>query len=81
MVAEKWIGSGEQSGMRIDITEGSQIERGRRKIIWPAGSLSALVDGIVCEYTPGRCANKTRTNLERKENAGARRRAKKCDGT
>ena len=39
MVAEKWVGSGEQSGVRIHVTEDSQIERGWRNVVWPAGTL------------------------------------------
>ena len=39
MVTETWVSSGEQSGVRIHVTEDSQIECGWRDVDWPAGSL------------------------------------------
>ena len=58
MVAGKWVGSGQQIGMRIHTREDCQIELAR-----------ALVNRMVCEYTAGTYANKTGTKLEPKEHA------------
>ena len=65
MAAEQWVGSGEQSGMRTRVTEHSQIERGRRDVDWPAGSLWGSGE------RNGMRIYMARTRLEQKEHAHA----------